>query len=188
MIEGGAVNAVSDFPPRTVKPFRARRAPRFPLTGDQIVSDPGNAAQHHSDLIGCALFQNRDDILATFAALAADPTYRAKLGALGKRPFDALAGLSNDDQSTALAIASLAMNRLIESFAEMLGAGERTIPGGYCVDYQLESRLSQISGAKASGVQLSAADKCTIAGDDSDALLKAFPRWLNSLGSPAIRG
>lgn len=177
--------SASHFPDKSVKPFRISRVAPFPLSGEQLASDRENAPQNHADILGCALFQARDDILATFAALADDPVYRIKLGKLKAHPFEAMAAMTTADRSVALSIAALAMNRMIEAFAVLLGAGERAIPGGYCIDYRVESRLTKIAGATADGVSLEAAGKCVIADDDEDALLQSFSRWLDKFDKTA---
>jgi len=142
-----------------------------------------HAPQNHADVIGCALFQHRDDVLATFAALGEDDAYRTKLGKINSPPFSDFAAMKPEDRKVALTLASLAMNRMIEAFAHVLGVGTRTIPGGYCVDYRIESRLVKIVDATEDGVQLANAASCVIAGDDQDVLLHSFNRWLNAFDS-----
>lgn len=79
-----------DFPEKSVKPFRISRTPAWPLTGEQLEADQENAEQNYADILGCSLFQQRDDVLSTFSALAEDKAYRAKLGAANTAPFISL--------------------------------------------------------------------------------------------------
>ena len=171
------------FPDRSVKPFRMGRVPQFPITGEALIADRENAPQNHADIIGCALFQARNDVLSTFAALIEDDQYRAKLGKVNSAPFSALAELSSESQALALTIAELGMNRMIEAFAGLLVAGERTIPGDYCVSYKLEAHVEKITGATENGVTLKGISKCVVVDSEQSVLLTSFSRWLSSFGA-----
>jgi hypothetical protein len=168
----------STFPDLSVKPFRMRRLPAFPLSGEQIAQDVENVAQNHVDVIGCVLFQARDDTLDTFKALAQNEQYRSKLGRQPSAPFSALAELSPEAQQVALSIAELGMNRMIEACAAHFAAGERALPGDYCLEYKIDSQLTKIVGANANGVKLKAVSRAAV----TDALLETFGRWLRMFG------
>ena len=171
---------MSGFPERSVKPFRLSRIPTWPLSGRELETDQANATRNHADVLGCSLFQTRDDVLSTFAALAEDETYRAKLGSVNAAPFTALAALTPEHRSTALTIAELAMNRMIEAFAHALATGEHTLPGNYSLEYRVETRLFKSSGTAARNKQVGA---CTLVDGDQETLLDAFKRWLSLFGN-----
>ena len=166
-----------DFPERSAKPFRVSRIPAWPLTGNLLETDQTNSEQNYADILGCSLFQKRDDVLLTFAALAEDEAYRAKLGTSNTAPFAALGALTPDQRSSALKIAELAMNRMIESFAHCLAAGERI--DDYEVEYKVAAHLSKISS---NGLKTKMVAKCKLVGSNGSVLGNSFGRWLNIFG------
>lgn len=174
------------FPNRTTKPFRMGRIPSYPVSGDQLVADAENRLQNQGDIFGCALFQSRNDILSTLAALVEDEDYREKFGKVNSEPFAALAELPPESQAAAIKIAELAMNRLIEAMVGQLAAGERALPGDYCVSYKLEAQLEKITGATANGVKLRKVDKCTIVDANQSVLPASMNSWLRRFGQSAV--
>lgn len=176
------------FPDRQVKPFALSRVPDFPVSADDLVAESPERVQNHADVLGAMLFQSRDDILATFRALAEDPAYRAKLGALKAKEFEDLGKLSPTDQATALSIAELAMNRLIESFAGHLSVGARAFPGNHCIEYSIDSIVLAITAANESGVKLKKLATCRISEDSSSKLAGSFGRWLRVFGPRGRHG
>lgn len=166
-----------DFPERSAKPFRVSRIPAWPLTGNLLETDQTNSEQNYADILGCSLFQKRDDVLLTFAALAEDEAYRAKLGTSNTAPFAALGALTADQRSSALKIAELAMNRMIESFAHCIAAGERI--DDYEVEYKVEAHLSKISS---NGLKTKMVAKCNLVSSNGSVLGNSFGRWLNMFG------
>ena len=166
-----------DFPERSAKPFRVSRIPAWPLTGNLLETDQTNSEQNYADILGCSLFQKRDDVLLTFMALAEDEAYREKLGTSNTAPFAALGALTPDQRSSALKIAELAMNRMIESFAHCLAAGERI--DNYEVEYKVEAHLSKISS---NGLKTKMVAKCKLVGSNGSVLGNSFGRWLNIFG------
>ena len=174
------MQSFEDFPERSAKPFRVSRIPAWPLTGNQLETDQTNTEQNYADILGCSLFQKRDDVLLTFAALAEDETYRAKLGTSNTAPFAALGALTPEQRSAALKIAEIAMNRMIESFAHCLAAGERI--DDYEVEYKVEAHLSKISSANTNGVRTKMVAKCKLVSSNGSVLENSFGRWLNMFG------
>ncbi|MCS4293201.1 hypothetical protein M2375_001418 [Comamonas sp. BIGb0152] len=174
------------FPDRSIKPFRTGRIPNYPVSGDQLLADTENRVQNHADILGCALFQSRNDILSTLAVLVQDEDYRAKFGKANSEPFAALAELPPESQAAAMKIAELAMNRLIEAMVGELAAGERALPGDYCVSYKLEAQLEKITGATANGVKLKKVDKCTILDANQSVLPASFNSWLQRFGKSSV--
>lgn len=174
------------FPDRSIKPFRTGRIPSYPVTGDQLVADAENRLQNHADIFGCALFQSRNDILSTLAALVEDEDYRTKFGKVNSEPFAALSELPPESQAAAMKIAELAMNRLIEAMVGQLAAGERALPGDYCVSYKLEAQLEKITGATTNSVKLKKVDKCTILDANPSVLSASFNRWLQRFGKSTV--
>ncbi|WP_133248081.1 hypothetical protein [Comamonas sp. JNW] len=174
------------FPDRSIKPFRMGRIPAYPVSGDQLVADAENRLQNHADIFGCALFQSRNDILSTLAALVEDEDYRTKFGKVNSEPFAALAELPPESQAAAMKIAELAMNRLIEAMVGQLAAGARALPGDYCVSYKLEAQLEKITGATTNGVKLKKIDKCTILDANQSVLSVSFNRWLQRFGKSTV--
>lgn len=162
------------------------RIPTYSVTGDQLVADAENRLQNQADIFGCALFQSRNDILATLAALVEDEDYRTKFGKVNSEPFAALAELPPESQAAAMKIAELAMNRLIEAMVGQLAAGERALPGDYCVSYKLEAQLEKITGATTNGVKLKKVDKCTILDANQSVLPASFNSWLQRFGKSSV--
>ena len=170
------------FPDKRFKPFSLCRIPRFPVPGEALVAESDAKLQNHLDVFGCMLFQSRDDILDTIQALTDDSSYRAKLGTVKSREFDAFSQLSEADRDIALSVAELALNRLIDQVAGHLSVGARAYPGDYCVEYSIDSIVLKITGASEDGVKLKKLAKVRISEDSSSDLAGCFGRWLNMFG------
>jgi hypothetical protein len=184
MLEESAVSDASTelFPDKGLKPFSTWRIPKFPAPGEALVAESEARLQNHLDVFGCMLFQSRDDILDTFLALAEDPAYRAKLGTLKAKEFDALSKLSEPDRALAMSVAELALNRLIDQVAGHLSVGARAYPGDFCVEYSIDSIVLKITGANANGVKLKKLAKIRISEQSSSKVAGCFGRWLNIFG------
>src|SRR5476649_859557 len=85
------------FPDPAFKPFSTRRIPPFPVAAENLVADRENELRNHIDVLGCQLFQARDDILSTLERLGANSAYRAQLGSLKAGEIEAFASLSPQD-------------------------------------------------------------------------------------------
>ncbi|APV48320.1 hypothetical protein BWI17_00650 [Betaproteobacteria bacterium GR16-43] len=170
------------FPDKAAKPFSLWRIPNYTIPVEVLVTDSDEKTQSHVDVLGCQLFQSRNDILETLKALAEDASYRSKLGAVKAREVEALSKLSAPDREAALAVAELAMNRLIEQFAGTLAVGHRAYPGNHCIEYRIDSEVLRIIGATADGPKFKKLGQCSISADSSSPLAASFGRWLNKFG------
>jgi hypothetical protein len=173
-------DATAPFPDRELKPFVTWRLPRFEVPAERLIADSDMKAQDHIDTLGAMLFQSRDDILDTFKVLATDAAYRARLGKIKAKEFDALSTLEADQRATALSIAEMALNRMIEQVVGHLAAGARAYPGAYCIEYTIDSVVKKITDADSNGVRLESVGKCRIS--EGTELSSSFRRWLAMFG------
>ena len=178
--EARLTSATAPFPDRQLRPFVTWRVPTFEAPAERLIADSDKKAQDHIDILGAMLFQSRDDILDTFKALATDAEYRAKLGKINAKEFDAISGLETDEKATALAIAEMALNRMIEQVVGHLAAGARAYSGAYCIEYTIDSVVKKIAGANSNGVRLESVGKCRIS--EGTELSSSFRRWLAMFG------
>jgi hypothetical protein len=170
---------MEEFPDRRVKPFRTQRIPKFAHEGEELALKDSQQAERHADALGAQLFQHVADILDTLRALSSDGEYRKRISRGQAALFESVEALGADGREAALELADFALCKLVESVASTLECGEGALPGGYCLEYSLESRLQQITGASANGVQLRELESCSLVSRQGDAsLVEGYPRWL----------
>lgn len=170
------------FPDISLKPFSMIRGAPYPISGDQLVIDNENALRNHVDILGCQFFQARNDILKELAKLGDDSEYRAKLGKTKAAKLEAFSALPKVQRDIALALAEVAMNHLIDRVAQTIGCAERNYPGGYWIEYKIESQVSKIIDTGHAGIKLKKVTKQVITGDSQVTLGSSYGRWLNTFG------
>jgi hypothetical protein len=165
---------MKSFPNRDAKPFSLWSIPHFPKSASEVISDPGNLHENMIDILGCELFQRRDDILAYIRLLVEDDQFRSKLGTIKRRPYDALANLNDVEKEIALTIAQNAMDCLIEQISGMLCDAPSWYEEGYAIQYKLEGRILSFDGKKYKTIA-----RHQLGGGSQGILAKSFGRWLN---------
>lgn len=170
---------MDEYPDRRTKPFRTQRIPKFAHSGEELCRNDAQMSERHADVFGAKLFQHVADILDTLRSLSSDGEFRKRISKGQAGLFESVEALGPDGRDVALELTEFALCKLVESVASTLECGERALPGGYCLEYSLQSRLLQITDASANGVKLRELGSCSLVSTQGDAsLVEGYPRWL----------